>query len=126
MARQKLQEMIQERPKTTDEASKVLFKVFNGLNPVQREGGQEEEPESEVDSLVTTVTEDFEEDKNTKKTIKAGSPFTAHFLEIQLKVQSQIPAGGNRVNSLVHPAFITFLQEEFMPYIFLWGSFCLK
>ena len=57
------------------------------------------------------------------KTIKANSPFTEHFRSIENSVQQEINSVDNK---LYCPEFISFLQQEFMPYIFLWAGFVLR
>jgi hypothetical protein len=68
-----------------------------------------------------------DEVKQTKDTIKAESPFTAHFMAIYNSVFSSLAAGEkSRANPLRSPAFLEMLHDQYMPYAFIWSGIVLR
>ena len=69
--------------------------------------------------------DDASSDLDSDSTIKSGSPFTKHFLDIQTIVLNAL-FSIFADNTLRNAAFFSFLHEEFLPYIGLWASFTLR
>ena len=115
-ARQVLQEMISTRPNTHAETQRILFKVSNALET-------ELDAQTDQEPLVFLNGDEIDRSKAKNQTIKAGSPFTKHFIDIQLNVQQEDEASNSleSANELYNLEFVKFLQKHFMPYIFLWS-----
>lgn len=96
--------------------------VANNLN-INESNEVEVFPDSDLDI--------FDYDTCTKESsIKAASPFTAHFQNIYLQVTEQIeqtPVTSNATLNKYHlPEFVYLLNSRFMPYCFIWASFVLR
>ena len=72
--------------------------------------------------------EDDDENRDKNKTIKEQSPFTEIFksLEDTTFSKSEIEEANSNPNTKYFPEFITHLNSNFMPYVFIWASFTLK
>ena len=60
-----------------------------------------------------------------RNTIKATSPFTKEFLAIQNQIHME-SVNDLPPNDLFNLDFIKFLQDNFMPYIFIWAGFVFR
>ena len=122
-ARKKLQEMISERPITREENSKILFKT-------KLIGNSDENLAEDADPVVSSKIDKIlngEEAIKHKETIKAASPFTKHYLEIESNTKAKFDlSNALGDNPLFYPDFVLFLETEFMPYAFIWSSFIYK
>ena len=73
---------------------------------------------------VAIQTDEWFLDLNDNDTIKSNSPFTNEFLKIQN--ETKIDSSNLTENSLYNLAFIKFLQNNFMPYIFIWAGYVFR
>ena len=90
---------------------------------------------SKIENRKLFKSEEFENDifesknlhKNniSTKSIKENSKFGKHFLDLESKT-IVINNEEKCKNEYYAPQFITFLQDYFMPYCFLWSAFVLK
>lgn len=102
------------------EVQKIIDDIYKELEPCEEDDPADQaEAEAEVD-----IDEWFLETPE-KATIKSSSPFTKEFLTIELETkpstQSNLPD-----NFLFNIDFIKFLQNNFMPYIFLWAGYVFR
>ncbi len=119
-AKSVLQEMIATRPHTAAETPKILFKVAN-VQDVQ------EECVDQMESFVLITSDDQAEIKRNASTIKAGSPFSKYFLDLENETKLIEQPSNKLIDNLLHnQKFVDFLQENFMPYMFLWTGFVLR
>ena len=89
-ARRKLQEMIEERPTTREETSKIIFRVKT--NNFNNDKENETADEYEEDPIVSSLADQFvclSSSKKKKLTIKASSPFIEHYLQIQQDAEAK-------------------------------------
>lgn len=88
-----------------------------------------DETEENLDDPMVTSNADFycAVTQQQNKSIKASSPFTAHFNEVLNSIKGNF---NNtfliNTNPLQNEGYISFLTDQFMPYIFLWASFTLR
>ena len=109
--------LIARRPETSFEIHNLIEDIYKELEPIEDNSIAESEPDIEMDEWFQETTE--------KGTIKNSSPFTKEFLlieqEIKLNKSTNLPE-----NLLFNYAFIKFLQNNFMPYIFIWAGFVFR
>jgi hypothetical protein len=60
-----------------------------------------------------------------RETIKEASPFTKEYLDIEEQTINH-PDSSKPKNLLFYLKYLEFLQNNFMPYIFLWGGFAFR
>ena len=116
-AKDSLLKLIAQRPK---EAGEVLDAECEG--EFEANDGDENLGENESDDEL-----ELEEDGWTREgqSIKAASPFTAFFLELEEQFRFNI-SNNSHNNPVYKPEYIAFLQSNFMPYIFVWGGFVFR
>jgi hypothetical protein len=115
-----LQSLIQVRPENSIEVKKMLKEIVPNLI---NDAKPEIIPNVDTKKSIDEIDDDWYE-SNFKTTIKAASPFTEIFLEIESA--SIVSTSSLNVNQLHNEDFINFLQSNFMPYIFIWAGFVFR
>ena len=108
-----LQALIQLRPEDSTEIKKVIQEIHENIEVNENE---ESVFEQEFEDEWYTETQH-------RHTIKAASPFTKLYAEIE---QNVVITDTENVNPLCNQDFINFLQANFMPYIFIWAGFVYR
>jgi hypothetical protein len=116
--RKSLQKLIQTRPEEADEVKKTIDQVFRDFDV---EEVDDEDDQKLIDQCEVERDEWFED--NQRDTIKAYSPFTKEFIQIEIDTERQ-PSDTDNV--LYNFNFINYLQNNFMPYIFIWAGYVFR
>lgn len=115
-----LQQLIAERPKLDDKTDEII-RSYMKLNKPQ--------------DNCNLIEQDQSTEKNDKDvfidrglTIKSNSPFTKHSIDLQKKIVSNIneACDSNYSNELINSDFVKLLQDQFLPYAFIWCGFAFQ
>jgi hypothetical protein len=121
VALSKIQSIVRERPKDEDRIQQILS---------QYENDSSDSSNSDDESLAESSTDEQEESEEATraKTIKAASPFTSHFNQIHERILDKLQAEESFIadNHLNHASFISYLNNHWMPYAFIWSSGVMK
>ena len=110
--------MIARRPEESAEIKKLIDEVFTELEPIS-------DSDEHCEYQVSHETDEWFTESNDKDTIKSNSPFTQEFLKIEFETTTD-DSNHLTENCLFNLHFIKFLQNNFMPYIFIWAGFIFR